>query len=146
MKVELKDVDTAELEHFLQDMESLNVAPADVFPRATDEIPTMLELTRGLVDKGHAYESGGSVYFRVRSVSDYGKLSHRTVESMLADLTAARAARGHAAEPGEHPDVARATDHGGDRQRAERGERRRRVDDVDRGGHGQAPERARGRF
>ncbi len=84
-------------ERFLQDMQSLNVAPADVFPRATDEIPTMLELTRGLVDKGHAYESGGSVYFRVRSVPDYGKLSHRSIESMLADLTASRG------EDKEHP-------------------------------------------
>ncbi|TFH36913.1 MAG: cysteine--tRNA ligase, partial [Dehalococcoidia bacterium] len=82
---------------FLQDMDSLNVMPADVYPRATDEIPTILEMTRGLMDKGHAYESGGSVYFRVRSVPDYGKLSHRTVESMVADLTATRS------EDKEHP-------------------------------------------
>ena len=75
---------------FLQDMDSLNVMPADVYPRATDEIPTIIEVTRGLIGTGHAYESRGSVYFRVRSVPDYGKLSHRTVESMVADLTAIR--------------------------------------------------------
>ena len=82
---------------FLQDMESLNVLPADVYPRATDEILTIIEVTRGLIDNGHAYESGGSVYFRVRSVPDYGKLSHRTVESMVADMTAVRS------EDKEHP-------------------------------------------
>ena len=82
---------------FLQDMDSLNVLPADVYPRATDEIPTIIEVTRGLIDNGHAYESEGSVYFRVRSVPDYGKLSHRTVESMVADLTAVRS------EDKEHP-------------------------------------------
>jgi len=84
---ELADKYTA---RFLQDMDSLNVMPADVYPRATDEIPTILEMTRGLMEKGHAYEAGGSVYFRVRSVPDYGKLSHRSIESMVVDLTAAR--------------------------------------------------------
>lgn len=86
---ELADRFTA---RFLQDMDSLNVLRADVYPRATDEIPAVVELTRGLIDKGHAYESGGSVYFRVRSVPDYGKLSHRSVDSMMADLTAVRGA------------------------------------------------------
>ncbi|MDD5126882.1 MAG: cysteine--tRNA ligase [Dehalococcoidales bacterium] len=77
---------------YFEDMQSLNVAPADVNPRATQEIPGMLEMIKGLVDRGYAYPSGGSVYFRVRHVPDYGKLSHRTLDAMKA---------GARIEPGE---------------------------------------------
>ncbi|MFC2007197.1 cysteine--tRNA ligase [Chloroflexota bacterium] len=67
---------------YLADMESLNIEPADVYPRATEEIPRMIGVIHGLVDKGYAYPAGGSVYFRVRNVPDYGKLSHRNLDSM----------------------------------------------------------------
>lgn len=77
---------------FFEDMEALNVMPADVNPRATAEIPKMLEVIRGLIDKGYAYPAQGSVYFRVRNVPDYGKLSHRSLDSMRA---------GASVEPGE---------------------------------------------
>jgi len=69
---------------YREDMDALNVAPADENPKATEEIPKMLEVIKGLVDKGYAYPAEGSVYFRVRNVPDYGKLSHRSLESMLA--------------------------------------------------------------
>ncbi len=71
---------------YFADMAALNVAPADVYPRATEEIAEMIRVIRGLVDKGFAYPAGGSVYFRVRKVPDYGKLSHRSVESMRAGV------------------------------------------------------------
>jgi cysteinyl-tRNA synthetase len=77
---------------FFDDLAALNVVPADVYPRATDEIPKMLDVIRGLVDKGYAYPAQGSVYFRVKNVSDYGKLSHRTLDSMKT---------GASVEPGE---------------------------------------------
>jgi len=67
---------------YFADMAALNVAPADIYPRATEEIPKIIEVVQGLVDKGYAYPSGGSVYFRVRNVSDYGKLAHRSLDSM----------------------------------------------------------------
>ncbi len=70
---------------FFEEMERLNVLPADAYPRATEEIPAIINMIDGLMRKGHAYESMGSVYFRVRSVPDYGKLSHRSVESMITD-------------------------------------------------------------
>jgi cysteinyl-tRNA synthetase len=67
-----------------EDMEALNIMPPDVEPRATEVIPDMIEVVKGLVDKGYAYPAGGSVYFRVRNVPDYGKLSHRSPEDMMA--------------------------------------------------------------
>ncbi len=73
---------------FFEDMDRLNVMRADANPRATEGIPAVVEMVQGLIHKGHAYESKGSVYFRVRSVSDYGKLSHRSVESMITDRSA----------------------------------------------------------
>jgi len=67
-------------------MKALNIvrAETDVYPRATEEIPKIIEVIQGLIDKGHAYPAGGSVYFRVRSAPDYGKLSHRSLEAMRA--------------------------------------------------------------
>ena len=65
-------------------MEALNVLPAHVYPRAMGEIDKMIEIIRGLIDKGYAYESEGVVYFRVERVPDYGKLSNRSLESMIA--------------------------------------------------------------
>jgi cysteinyl-tRNA synthetase len=69
---------------YFADMESLNIIQADIYPRATDEIANIIEVIQGLMDKGYAYPAGGSIYFRVRNVVDYGKLSNRTLESMMA--------------------------------------------------------------
>jgi len=69
---------------YFEDMEALNVEPADVSPRATGEIDKIIEVVQGLVDKGYAYPAGGSVYFRVRQVDDYGKLSHRSLDTMMS--------------------------------------------------------------
>jgi cysteinyl-tRNA synthetase len=82
---------------FFDDMTALNIMPADVYPRATQEIPKMLEIIESLVNKGFAYPANGSVYFRVRSVPDYGKLSHRTLDSMEAGI------RVEPGEEKEHP-------------------------------------------
>jgi cysteinyl-tRNA synthetase len=69
---------------YFEDMQALNIEPADVYPRATGEIDKIIEVIGGLVDKGFAYPAGGSVYFRVREDPDYGKLSHRSLEAMRA--------------------------------------------------------------
>jgi len=69
-------------ESYFEDMDNLNVLRADFYPRATEEIDEIIKVVKGLVDKGHAYPAGGSVYFRVRSVPDYGKLSHRSLDAM----------------------------------------------------------------
>ena len=69
---------------YLEDMDALNIGRVDIQPKATEEIPKIIEVIQGLVDKGYAYPAQGSVYFRVRNVPDYGKLSHRSLESMMA--------------------------------------------------------------
>lgn len=72
------------ISEYFRDMDALNVKRADVYPRATEEIPKIIEVIQGLITKGYAYESGGSVYFRVRSFPDYGKLSHQSLDEMIS--------------------------------------------------------------
>jgi cysteinyl-tRNA synthetase len=85
------------IDQYFTNMDALNIKRADIYPRATEEIPKMLEVIKGLIQKGHAYESGGDVYFRVNSDPDYGKLSHRTLDGMMAG------ARIEVGEAKEHP-------------------------------------------
>jgi cysteinyl-tRNA synthetase len=60
---------------FLRDEAKLNISPAHEFPRATDNVPEMADLTKTLIDSKHAYEVQGNVYFDVASFPQYGKLS-----------------------------------------------------------------------
>ncbi|MCX5999262.1 MAG: cysteine--tRNA ligase [Chloroflexi bacterium] len=69
---------------YFTDMDALNVRRASVHPRATQEIPKIIEVIQGLMDKGHAYEADGTVYFRVKSDPDYGKLSHQNLDGLQA--------------------------------------------------------------
>ncbi len=69
---------------FLDDAALIGIKPAHVYPKATEHIPEMLELAQKLVQRGHAYEVGGSIYFDVRSFPDYGKLSGNTLEKLRA--------------------------------------------------------------
>jgi cysteinyl-tRNA synthetase len=72
------------IEAYLAEMRSLGVLPAHVYPRATQEIPRILEMIGVLVEGGYAYAIDGDVFFRVRRRKDYGKLSHRSLDSMRA--------------------------------------------------------------
>ncbi len=69
---------------YFADMDELNVQRAQLYPRATEEVPKIVEVIQGLVDQGYAYESKGDVYFRVTSDPDYGKLSHQSLDSLQA--------------------------------------------------------------
>jgi L-cysteine:1D-myo-inositol 2-amino-2-deoxy-alpha-D-glucopyranoside ligase len=60
---------------YLRDMDALNVGRADYFPKATEEIPAMLELAGRLVDGGHAYEVDGTLFFDVTTYPGFGELS-----------------------------------------------------------------------
>jgi len=60
---------------FFADLETLHVERAEHYPRATDHIPEMLEIIESLLAKGYAYETDGSVYFRLAEDDDYGRLS-----------------------------------------------------------------------
>ena len=72
------------IEDFFQTMDALNILRAHVYPRATEEIGPIIDTIRTLVESGHAYPSGGDVFFRVEKSDGYGKLSHRTLEGMQA--------------------------------------------------------------
>ena len=82
---------------YFRTMDALNIKRAAEYPRATREIPRILDAIAGLIDSGHAYAAAGDVYFRVTSKDDYGKLSHRTLDSMIAG------ARIQVDENKEHP-------------------------------------------
>jgi cysteinyl-tRNA synthetase len=63
------------IEAFFQDLTTLNVVPADHYPRATRHLDEMIRIIAALIERGHAYQSEGSVWFRIGSDPDYGKLS-----------------------------------------------------------------------
>ncbi len=66
------------------DMDALGAMRPDFEPRATEYIGQMVAMITDLIAKGHAYEAAGHVLFRVRSYADYGKLSGRSVDDMIA--------------------------------------------------------------
>jgi cysteinyl-tRNA synthetase len=66
------------------DMDALGALRPDHEPRATEYIGQMVAMTAALIAKGHAYEASGHVLFRVRSYKDYGRLSGRSVDDMIA--------------------------------------------------------------
>jgi cysteinyl-tRNA synthetase len=70
--------------HYLEDMGALGVAPPDIAPHATAEIEPMIAMIERLVALGNAYEAEGHVLFHVLSDPDYGALSRRDREAMLA--------------------------------------------------------------
>ncbi len=69
---------------YREDMARLNALPPTLEPHATHNIDAMITLAQTLLEKGHAYESQGHVLFAVESMADYGKLSKRTLDDMLA--------------------------------------------------------------
>ena len=73
---------------FHRDEARLNIMDAHVFPWASQHVPEMLSIVGTLLEKGHAYERGGNVYFDVPSFSDYGKLSRNTGTDLLEGVRA----------------------------------------------------------
>lgn len=69
---------------YLEDMAALGTLAPSKMPRATEWIAQMITMTQGLIDQGNAYEAEGHVLFRVRSYEDYGALSGRSVDDMIA--------------------------------------------------------------
>lgn len=67
-----------------KDMAGMNVKPATTHPLATQEIDGMIDMIKTLIDKGYAYDSNGTVYYRTRKFSDYGKLSKKNIDDLEA--------------------------------------------------------------
>ena len=72
------------IDEYDQHLKELNVLPAYVFPRVSTEIEAIIDMIKGLADKGYAYDINGDVYFRVAKDEDYGRLSRRVLEDMRA--------------------------------------------------------------
>lgn len=69
---------------YFEDADALGIKRADMHPRASQHIDDMIKVIAALIDKGYAYELEGDVYYRVRAFKEYGKLSGRTLDDMLA--------------------------------------------------------------
>jgi cysteinyl-tRNA synthetase len=72
------------IKEFYEDMDALKVKRASREPRATDHIQEIITVIERLVSRGHAYESGGDVFYAIETFKDYGKLSGRRLEEMQA--------------------------------------------------------------
>ena len=80
----MRELAEANIDAYLDEMDELGVLRAHHYPRATGEIDKIIEIIQGLEGKGCAYSVGGDVYFRVSSDADYGKLSRRSLDSLMA--------------------------------------------------------------
>ena len=67
-----------------KDAEGLNVEPATYNPKVTEEMPEIIEMIKTLIEKGHAYEVNGSVFYDTKSFPDYGKLSGKNIDDLEA--------------------------------------------------------------
>ena len=93
-----------EIKRYLHDMDALNVRRPDVYPRATEETPIMIEIISTLLTKGYAYESSGNVYFSVRQDPEFGVMARAIgLNDYYAMLTIAN-------ERGNFPDDPRKKD------------------------------------
>ena len=72
------------IQQYLEETDELIILRAHEYPRATREIPRIVSMIKGLVDEGYAYPANGDVYFRVNRDEDYGKLSRRNADDLLA--------------------------------------------------------------
>jgi len=70
------------IQEYFIDADSLNIERADVHPRATEHIAEIIELLKGLEEKGYAYEIDGDVFFDVSKFKNYGKLSGQDIEEL----------------------------------------------------------------
>ena len=82
-RISTEEVTEKYIQSFFRSIDGLNVQRATVHPRATEDMPEIIELINRLVDGGSAYASNGSVYYRVRDKADYGKLSGQNIDEML---------------------------------------------------------------
>ncbi|UCE91681.1 MAG: cysteine--tRNA ligase [Methanobacteriota archaeon] len=92
LDVDPMDLSRQMIDEYFSVMDGLKIRRATAYPKASETISDIIEMVKGLMDKGLAYESGGSVYFIVRKVKDYGKLSGQSLDQMVT---------GTRKEPGE---------------------------------------------
>ncbi|HDP74081.1 MAG TPA: cysteine--tRNA ligase [Candidatus Woesearchaeota archaeon] len=81
-KVSLKKFTEKYTKCFFNDLKTLNIEEAEFYPKATENIKEIIEFITKLIEKGHAYEKDGNVYYKISSFEDYGKLSGMALSSL----------------------------------------------------------------
>ncbi len=76
------DIAEKYIAEYWNDVKALGVREATVHPKATENIPQIIEIVQTLMDKGYAYEVNGDVYYRTAKFRDYGKLSHQNLDDL----------------------------------------------------------------
>jgi cysteinyl-tRNA synthetase len=82
-----KELSDKYIDEYFKDMDTLNIKRASIYPKATEEIPKIIEVIQNLIHKGYAYESRNSIYFRVKRFNNYGKLSHQNIDDMISKIS-----------------------------------------------------------
>jgi len=80
--VTAQDIAERFIEEYWTDAKGLNLKEATIQPKATESIPEIIAMIEALIEKHHAYESQGDVYFSTKSLPGYGKLSHPPLEEL----------------------------------------------------------------
>ena len=83
-RVEPMELVETYINSFHDDMDALGVQRPSISPRATCHIPEIITAVQDLIDRGYAYEVDGNVYFSVAQFPEYGKLSHRQIDDLMA--------------------------------------------------------------
>jgi len=86
LKVAFDNIRRRYIESYYDDLKNLDIPPADIEPKATDNIARMQEHIKGLIEKGFAYEKDGNVYFSVRKFPEYGKLSGKKIDDLISSV------------------------------------------------------------
>lgn len=82
--VSIETITQKTIAHFHEDMQALHCLPPDIEPKATEHIKEMIDMIQRLIELNHAYEAEGHVLFSVSSNENYGKLSGRSRDEMIA--------------------------------------------------------------
>jgi len=80
--VDALEYSRAFIDRCLGDLDNLGIRRADLYPKASETIPDMIEMSKKIIDKGYGYESNGDAYFSVEKFEDYGKLSGQRLDEM----------------------------------------------------------------
>lgn len=82
--ISAESITTRYIQNYFSDFDRLNVKRADLYPKATEHVSDMINLIKGLIDKGFAYASKNGVYFSVLKFKEYGKLSKKKTDELVS--------------------------------------------------------------
>jgi cysteinyl-tRNA synthetase len=78
----LRDFTAIYTKAFFEDLQTLNIQPAEQYPAATDHIPAMVAIIKKLQERGYTYEADGSIYYRIAHFPEYGKLANLELDTL----------------------------------------------------------------